>query len=598
MIGVSSGIFGATSPEEKIQAVAVGQFKKAQYSITKGVQFVQIDLESISEFQEPDLDKNMERIKRLGIRYGLHAETPAFGGRELPHLDSAINLDYERGHRRLLVVLDNAGKLEYEYVLMHSSESTPFLLLGRELQPTDIVDIWGRPLEKFIKEVGGDDLTKNWIMDWIWDQDYIWLDVLHDTPRGYIKRAEDTRKFELRQGTRRDLALQRERASAEDKKVLENGELVEKAVKEREEIMWRVESVEFFEKEKKELLEYFVRLIKSKSLSYGPERTAYYITAKWMEFADDPLWNNIIEASIKYFSKVDGKTEEEWLKDKGIEKSTDGKWSIDNEKFREEYRLWVPAVSAKYIWGHFNQDQCPDKSWNKYEDPKNIIEKYNYNIPFLLETPMAGTGIEEFLRFPNPVQMYCLVKEVGSKYMGLAIDIEHMLMCNLDPEVSFDILPEDAGKYVRVIHCGWPSALGPAHIPIPLGSEQQMYLYKMYFKLRQKGFGKDSNTDYFLIFERGGGADPVQQSILALRVIVDFLNKDIKPEELITHPEFFGVELGQVAAYQRQWEIIENHGRDPLKGLIVVPEEQHTFLGRTAIEKGKRPEEWEKEEHR
>jgi len=46
----------------------------------------------------------------------------------------------------------------------------------------------------------------------------------------------------------------------------------------------------------------------------------------------------------------------------------------------------------------------------------------------------------------------------------------------------------------------------------------------------------------------------------------------------------------------KQREIIEEHGRDPLKGLIITPEEKHTFLGRGAIEKGKRPEEWEKEE--
>ena len=577
-----------------MQAIAAGQYKKAQYAITKGVEFVQIDLESISEFQEPGLETNMERIRRLGIRYGLHAETPAFGGRELPHLDSAIGLDYERGHRRLLIVLEDAGKLKYEYVLMHSSESTPFLLLGRELQPMDLVDIWGRPLEAFIKEVGGEDLEKNWIMEWVWDQPYIWLDLLHDTPDGAIKRAQESSIFNLRQlarrERRRELAIKKQIPEEQVEFTPEDEEIIDK----REKYMWEDESKGFYEKEKKELLGYFLRLIKSKSLGYGPERTAYYITAKWMEKTDDPLWEDIIEASIEYYAKVDGKSKDEWLDDRKIKK-VNGKWSIDDTKFREEYRLWVASVSAKYIWGHFNPDKCPDKSWDKYEDPKEIIDDYGNKMPFLFETPMASTGLEEYLRFPNPIQMYYLVKEIGFDYTGLAVDIEHMLMCNLNVEVSFDLLPSDAGKYVRVVHVGWPTALGPAHIPLPLGSEQQMYLYRMYYKLREKGFGKN-DKDYYIIFERGGGADPIQQSILAIRKIVEFLEKDINPGDLISHPDFFGVQVGQIASYQRQREIIEEHGRDPLKGLIITPEEKHTFLGKGAIEKGKRPEEWEKEE--
>lgn len=579
-----------------MQAISAGQYKKAQYAITKGVEFVQIDLESISEFQEPDLETNMERIRRLGIRYGLHAETPAFGGRELPHLDSAIDIDYERGHRRLLIVLEEAGKLKYEYVLMHSSESTPFLLLGKDLQPTDLVDPWGRSLEDFIFEQGGsEDFDKNWILNWLWEnnQHYIWIDIMGQTPAAMIREAQEERKLHLSQ--QRELYLvERKGQVSEEKEATLSQE-------EKDKINLSQEEEDTVKRQVKKLLRFelknrFMQHIKSKSLHYGPERTAYYIIAKWMEVNNDPLWEDIIEKSIEYYAKADGKTKDEWLEDKKIEK-VNGKWSIENEKFRLEYRLWVASVSAKYIWGHFSQDKCPDKNWKRYDDPKEIIEDYDYKIPFLFETPMASTGLEEYLRFPNPVQMYYLVKEIGFDYTGLAIDIEHMLMCNLNVELSFDLLPEDAGKYVRVVHVGWPSALGPAHIPLPLGSEQQMYLYKMYYKLRQKGFGKN-NKDYYIIFERGGGADPIQQSILAIRKIVEFLEKDIDPGELISHPEFFGVQVGQIASYQRQREVIEEHGRDPLKGLITTPEEDHTLLGRGAIEKGKRPEEWKKEEHR
>jgi hypothetical protein len=59
-IGVSSGIFGAATQEERFAFVSVGLPKKAQYAITKGVQFVQIDLESISEFEEFEIEKKMQ----------------------------------------------------------------------------------------------------------------------------------------------------------------------------------------------------------------------------------------------------------------------------------------------------------------------------------------------------------------------------------------------------------------------------------------------------------------------------------------------------------------------------------------------------------
>lgn len=569
VIGVSSGIFGAASQEERIQGISAGLYRKAQYCITKGVEFVQIDLESISEFKDPDLKENMEKIKNLGITFGIHSETPAFGGREFPHLDSAISIDYERGHKRLLVVLEETGELGSKFVLMHSSESTPFLLLGRELQPTELIDFWGRPLGDFIIEQGGGKIEegKNWIMNWLWEkgQEYIWIEFRGEAPEATIKLAKELRKME----------------HAHMRGLKGPEELPPEEIKNLETTVEKVYT--------KELTEAFIRHIKSRALHYGPERTAYYIIAKWMEVNNDPLWNSIIDASIDYYAKVEGKTREEWLSDKKIEK-VGGKWSIDDEKFRLESRLWVPSVSAKYVWGHFMQEKCP--TGKVYPDPKELLKKYK--MPFLLETPMAAMGLEEWLRLPNPVQMYHLCKEVGFEYMQLAIDLEHMLMCNLNPEISFNLFPEDGGKIVKVVHAGWPVPLGPAHIPIPLGSEQQLYLYKMYYLLRQKGFGKDPKSEHFLVFERGGGADPIQQSVLALRLIVEYLRQDTPPDKL--PPDFFGVSTKEFLSPERQWTTIFEHARDPIRALLAVPEERYTFLGRAATEKGKRPEEWAREE--
>ena len=149
VLGVSSGIFGAVQEAEKIQYA--GLYKKAQQCITKGVEFVQLDLESVAEFKDPDLKENMEKVKRLGITFGIHSETRAFGV-EIAELDSAIDTDYKFGHERLKEILEQAGELGSKYLLIHSSESQPFLMLERHMQPASLVDFFGRPLAEFLKK--------------------------------------------------------------------------------------------------------------------------------------------------------------------------------------------------------------------------------------------------------------------------------------------------------------------------------------------------------------------------------------------------------------------------------------------------------------
>jgi hypothetical protein len=600
VLGVSSGLFSAAAEGERLQYSSL--YSKATYCITKGVQFVQLDLESVSEFKYPDLKKEMENLKKLGITFGIHSETRAFGV-EIAEMDSAIETDYKFGHERLKEILERAGEIGSKYVLIHSSESEPFLMLERHMQPALLVDYFGNSFRDFLNQyrnlvewlVGGNieevsekifnfweekkpqekrQITEKEIKQFFKsDSDFIWRELLHG-----FGLADYIRRIIIDNMAHREINLGKNYENMSEEQQTELNNIIKGVIK----------------NELNEIVTRLLDFIQSRSLSYGPERIAYYIVAKHMEITNDPLWTNIIENTLKYFAKVENKTKEQWLNDKGIKKNT-----IEDENFRLHSYIWVPAVSAKYIWGHLN----PEKNYNtenkkKYPDIKPVLKKYN--MPLVLETPMAHRGIEEWLRLPNPIQMYYLAKEVnktaGFECLALAIDLEHMLSIRLDPEKVFDSFPEDAGKFVRVIHAGFPAALAPAHIPIPLGSEQQVYLYKMYYKLWKKGFGKDT-TEYYLVFERGGGADPIQQSILALRKIVDFLEKDINPDDLIKHPEFFGISIGEIASMERQWAAIHEHGRDPLKGLIVVPEEEYTFLGKAAAEKGK-AELWKKEELR
>ena len=201
--------------------------------------------------------------------------------------------------------------------------------------------------------------------------------------------------------------------------------------------------------------------------------------------------------------------------------------------------------------------------------------------------------------------VYWLVKAAeliggeGGKYLGIIIDQEHYLHNNLDPIREIDACPDDVGKYIIAFHVGAPKPYHPAHEPIDLGSDAQKWIYIYSWHLRKKGFGV--MREGIFIFERGGarGQAPAQfigQSAAALRLIVKFLEKDTPPDKL--PPEFYGISTDEILSEERQSAIIKQHFFDPLKGLLQVPEEEYTFLGRKTIEKGKKPEEWKKEELR
>jgi hypothetical protein len=547
VVGVSSGAFTVTGAEEKQQLA--GLFNKAQSSITKGVTFVQLDLESISEFEEPQLQMHMKEdvMKKLNIEFGIHSETKAFGV-EASEMDSALETEYDRAQRRMIIILENSGKIGSKYVLIHSSESDPFPLLTLKTQPLELVDFYGRPLKEFLEK-------NDWLIKWFMEGvgKFMWVEILH--------------------GRTLDYSLEQIEKEFRDKYRAASKDISEEELKNR------------MEEAKKEYQDYFMNTVSSKALHYGPERWAYFLVAKWMEEKNDPLWTKIVDASIKFFAERDKTTPEQWLANRKIQEK-----SINDENFRAAQEIWVPAVSAKYIWGHM----FPENPKYKDNDPKEIIKKYN--MPLVLESPMGGRGIEEWLRLANPFQYYFLVehvnKEAGFNVLMIGLDFEHMLSLRLDPELVIRLFPEDGGKLVNVIHAGWPSTLAPAHLPIAIGSDQQKYLYERYYELRQKGMGKDKEV--YIVFERGG-PETFQQSMISLKLIKEFLEKDIKPEDLIKKEniKFFGIDLGDMASTERQLTAIREHAYDPLKGLLMVPEEEHGVLGRAAVDRGK-TEEWRK----
>lgn len=528
--GVSSGMFGTASRGEYASYIDLSQ--KGFFGALKGVNFTMVDIERSTEFGSPELEGKVKKLREdLGIEIGFHGLTAAMGARGI-FLDSAIEDDYQRTHDALIRDLERSGKLKAKFYLQHASETTPYGWLGKDAQPSTIVDIWGRRFHIFLNE------NKN-LIDWAIKQDDVCEAIVNSTRKDFEERI---------------MPEARRIATEEKAKTLEKMR------------PFTIEELDEIEKRAKEIIEEELRrrlttFSQSRSLSYGSERIAYFITAKWMSDQNDPIWQGIVGKKF--------------------------------EGVKENYRLWVPAVSAKYIWGHLHPDKCPDQS-KAMKDPKPILDKYN--IDFVIETAMVGAGIEEEYRFTHPKHFIILCKHAGTKHFKACLDFEHMLGAGINPEQEIKEMDPDGGKYVNVLHVGWPTPLQPAHIPIPVGSEQQEWLYKWMYALRKKGFDEKENR--YIVFERAGpvphpearGEDPVLQSTLALRKIIEYLRKETPPKDL--PKEFYGIDEKEE---KMQTSRITEHALDPIRGLLTTPEGKHGFLGEAAKGKGK-IKEWEEGE--
>ncbi len=533
VIGISSGLWRAGGQKEEF----FGLVKKGYQALTYGVTFTQIDIDTLTEFKDPFLKTGIKELKRFGIEFGFHGETQATTGREVISLDSAIKDIYNLTHSRLIEHLKNAGELGAKYVLFHASENIPFQVLFQATQPSKLVDFWGRSIRELIE-------SEKFLEDFVFDLkgklgEELW-GFLHRGAKDVIDRYKEERRRELEREKLTTIAsLQTQfQAGRISKEELEN------KIKGVEERYKKV-----IEEELKKIEKYtkheFLRRVDSYELHYGPERFAYYVVAKYLNEKKDPIWMGVVGRQLS------------------------------DEEIIKKPELWIGAVATKYIWGHFNPKDL--------EDPKPILEKYKMYVVF--ETQMASQGQEGMMRVAHPKELYYLAKNLGTPYAAWGLDAEHVLSCGIDPKKAVEELPDDAGKYLKVVHITYPSPLIPSHMPISLGSDAQEYIYELLYILRQKGF-----TDGWLIYERGSA--PIQQTIIVIRKIKEFLEKNIPPKEL--PPEFYGFDINEPEVI-RQQQIIKQHALDPLKGLIAIPEEEHTFLSRTALEKGK-AEQWKREE--
>ncbi len=536
--------------------------KSGAFGATAGVQFNQVDLDTVIEFLEPQLKKQMEEVLRtLGIKVGLHGELG-----EVAALESAERRIYDQVHKRTVATFKFAKEFGFAYVNVHGSQKLQLQQEESRLRPYGytypVVDFFGRPFKALAEDgtPGGNELRKfikTKIRTSSVQSDDAWDNYVEEEEKKLDKEIEDDiqrRLAELKKKPEYD------KLSEAEKKALERDVRIE-AAKNKEFLLRQrtLQSIDFFYKVWKEST--FAQYILE-----GGEVDAYIAVALYMYYNRDPLWLNIVG-------------------------------DVDPHKaYIEKDEEFNSAVAAKYHEGHLLKINAELDNTSL----KAFCEKSQ--IHYLIETPHSQAGSEGLARFYRPRYLYLVAKRINSPFVKITIDFEQCMGQNInldDEKEGVAAWPADIGKYIYLLHLGEPKPYwGTAHIPIALGSIGHEALYKWIFTLRKKGF-----RDGIIVFERGSGRsgggktmfEVFEYSVQAIRNIVQFLEQDVEPKKL--PPEFYGITHENPGVFAKQQVAVREHAWDPLEGLLSVPEEKHTFLSGHAVAKQK-AQEWEKRKFR
>ena len=529
---------------------------------TGGIRFVQVDLETVAEFYEPQIKEQIERMRdKLGMVAGLHGEIG-----ELMGLDSAEKRIWDQTHRRLCQTVKFAADFKFFYVNIHFSNK----------QLISFTEAQHRTQGYFYPVVGPNGKG------------------LQELVKDSTAIEGDARKHVSDHRVQRSNTFQEEYKNLHDRKMKELPEMVNQAVKRKlEEITPQQRTSEaekqirdHYERELKNSLtteinnearseeftfRVWLKLRDNESEKYqleDGEWGAYHLVAKWLKAKNDPLWTNIAQGADP------------------------------EELYYKNENRFCAAVATKYIEGHLtlkdndaNRDHLEGMSIKEWCEKKGLY--------LLLENPESGEGAEGLYRLFDPRHFYYTIKQINSPRVMVTIDFEHMVSQQIDPDELLPTMPNDFGKMILLFHLGQPVPYGgTAHIPISRGSLAQEQIYRWLHWMRKKGW----KTGY-IMFERGGGRtgqgrlpnEVFEDSVQALRQIAIYLEKDIEPNKL--PPEFFGISAANEDVWSRQLVTMREHAWDPLEGLLSVPEEKHGFLSKTAVEKGK-GQEWERRKFR
>lgn len=589
-VGVTTGLHQIGASPELASSV-----RKIGYALTRGTNVIEISGDVPHEIDYTS-GKEMRYIaEKQGVELLLH------GSLTVP-MAMPERGEWRDAQNHINKSIRSAVHGGCKYVLFHSCLHFWLEMMtytGRKLTMA-FCDHEGNFISKILAE---SKRLREWFAEQKWD---LYLnDILTNN-----EARDKTTKIEVDNETEREEALYKLRQQESSGQITS-----EQSTEQRKAI-----SKEFSEKRTKEVIAAYKEAIKEKLEKMGKWDSeelravvgvidGYHIMAHYLFFEKDPIWEEMTkmykdvidrykvvkfkrkgEDEVKEYTYPDG---EYWL---------DGAWEEAERKNDRDFKEFFYAVcAAKYLEGHVKKAfEWINEELIKKELKDEELKKIANELIITIEIPDARSpeyaGLYSIWR---PKQIYAAIKVIRKTLktdrIYLTIDFEHIATQGVDPLEEMKQLIEiapDVGKYIISLHITKPSPLHH-HLEIEIGD---IDVYKLLWHLRTAGLGK-YHTTYF-IFERGGEQDPFKRSVTALKIMSEFLEKDIAPDKLIDKPEFFGVATGEIASPERQMSIIHEHAWDPLKGLIITPEETHTALGKAATEKGKRAEEWKKEELR
>lgn len=279
------------------------------------------------------------------------------------------------------------------------------------------------------------------------------------------------------------------------------------------------------------------------------EWTAYVIVAWWMYKNGDSIWKALC-----------GNKNPQQLIDSGDP---------------EDLIKLVDAVAGAYTRGHLK---------------KYLGDMEKGRVYIILENPDARREDlrgQRLFRLMHPTNIYHVVRSIGSQWVRLSIDWEHMAMHGYDPWGEAKKFPNDIGEFVLNFDVNSHPNVNHTQHPVERGD---VHLYRLLWEVRRRGCKRA-----YLMYEWGGRrADEKrwQESVPALKTIAKMLENDVLPEEL--PPEFFGLDAGEVEFEKR---IMERNMFKPFEGMLEFPELAHGWLSGELKKKG-RLEQWAKEEFR
>lgn len=608
ILGLSPGFSQYGQGEEKL--TNMGFARKIAKASRMGFEFAMIDFENIAEMFEPEIKKQVEIVKESqGMEIGLHLPV---------NLDLCLADAFQWMNMQRQLVLGaktSAEILKTKFMLFHSSSNPRPNLIpmsGERQMPSKMASFNGMNFGDWIESASDDDFDlKQWFMSKFIKVMYSAMGVApdvevikyFDNKENFQKEMNEINKTyeDAREKQKKDFrdtytSIKEVDSQISEKKESDIEEL-KKLYKKKNDLEMRLNDIRddsyvskhFIEKYGKEEGREKFRIYASLTnrgidmndvFDYWKEHgsevyeyVVYHTTAKWMWKKQDKLYKNVVD---------DNKDPDKIIKQANEKMGKKG-------KFDEKVKQIITAVAAKFIEGHLKAKGdygIEVKDGNQKKTISVLDYAKNKHVHIFIETNMPPEGHAGELRIMKATDHIKIVKTIDPESLSYCMDLEHLTVNYIDPmDEAKEIRKKMNGdaKYIRCLHVNAPRPIPGAHAPVDLLSNDMAVLYKQIYELKKAGM-----NDSYIIWEMGSyGA---KESAVAFRNIVKYLEKDTDPNNL--PPEFFGIDENFEASQQNA---IREHALDPLKGLLSVPEEDHTFLSKSAVEKNK-AREWQSEE--